>query len=137
MLEVATAVRLNASALRPDKVLFSSAGAGLPAAAQANGRACLFPAALLAVAVGAVTRHVAWPLAAPAQAVGTVPRIVTILGAQKAGALPGLCCAITGKVALAATLEAAQPCLLKILIEVPGGPQQAQQCSVALFCLLY
>lgn len=63
----------------PDKVLFSSAGAGLPAAAQANGRACFFPAALLAVAVGAVTRHVAWPLAAPAQAVGTVPRIVTIL----------------------------------------------------------
>lgn len=121
----------------PDVVLLSSAGAALAAAAQAHGRARLLPAALLAVAVRAVARHVAWPLAPPAQAVGAVARVVAVLGAEKAGALPSLCRAVACKVALAAALEAAQPCLLKVFIKVPGGPQQAMQLSISLLRILH
>ena len=67
------------SAASPDKVLLACAGAGLAAASQAHRWGGLIPAGLLAVAIGAVPRHVARPLAAPAQAVGAVAAVVPIL----------------------------------------------------------
>lgn len=56
--------------------------------------------------------------------------IHTHLGAEKAGALPSLCRAVACKVALAAALEAAQPCLLKVFIKVPAGVSTAASPSL-------
>jgi len=71
----------------PHIVLRPSAWTAIAAAAQAHHRACLIPAGLLAVAIGAVARHVPGPLAAPAQAVGAVAAVVSKL--QPAGKAAG------------------------------------------------